>query len=54
MPWLADRERAAAVAATYVVRFRAAESSQLIDPDWPLNQRRRICPTPSMTNQPSL
>ena len=34
MPWLADRHRAAAVAATYVVAFRAAESSHHIDPDW--------------------
>jgi hypothetical protein len=34
MPWLADRHRAAAVAATYVVAFRAAESSHVIDPDW--------------------
>ena len=34
MPWLADRSRAAALAATYVVGFRAAESTRVIDPDW--------------------
>ena len=34
MPWLADRQRAAAVAATYVIGFRAAESAHVIDLDW--------------------
>ncbi|HEY1278048.1 MAG TPA: hypothetical protein VGF22_00150, partial [Acidimicrobiales bacterium] len=34
MPWLVDRHRAAAVAATYVVGFRAAEGARLVDPDW--------------------
>ena len=29
MPWLADRQRAAAVAATYVVGFRAAEGAHV-------------------------
>ena len=42
MPWLADRQRAAAVAATYVVGFRAAESAHPIDPDW--------APEPTSTN----
>ncbi len=34
MPWLVDRHRAAAVAATYVVAFRAAEGADLLDLDW--------------------
>src|SRR4051794_24602806 len=34
MPWLAGQPRAAAVAATYVVGFRAAESAHVIDPGW--------------------
>jgi hypothetical protein len=34
MPWLAARHRAAAVAATYVVAFRAAEGAHPIDLDW--------------------
>ena len=33
MPWLADRQRAAAVAATYVVGFRAAEGAHVLDLD---------------------
>ena len=42
MPWLASRERAVAVAATYVVAFRAAEGSHPIDPGW--------VPEPTSTN----
>ena len=34
MPWLVDRHRAAAVAATYVVGFRAAEGAHSVEPDW--------------------
>jgi hypothetical protein len=34
MPWLSDRHRAAAVAATYVVAFRAAESAHPLDVGW--------------------
>jgi hypothetical protein len=34
VPWLTDQPRAAAIAATHVVGFRAAESSHVIDPEW--------------------
>ena len=34
MAWLADHHRAAAIAATYVVGFRAAEGARALDPDW--------------------
>jgi hypothetical protein len=34
LPWLPDPHRAAAVAATYVVGFRAAEGAHPIDPHW--------------------
>lgn len=33
-PWLTARARAAAIAATYVVAFRAAEGSHALDPEW--------------------
>jgi hypothetical protein len=33
-PWLSDWTRATAIAATYVVAFRAAEGAHDIDPDW--------------------
>jgi hypothetical protein len=33
-PWLGDASRAAAVAATYVVGFRAAEGSHDLEIDW--------------------
>jgi hypothetical protein len=34
VPWLADADAAVAIAATYVVAFRAAEGSHAIDLDW--------------------
>jgi hypothetical protein len=34
MPWLVERQRAVAVAATYVVGFRAAEGAHPVDLDW--------------------
>ena len=34
MPWLVERHRAAAVAATYVVGFRTAEGERPVDPYW--------------------
>jgi hypothetical protein len=34
MPWLTDRHRAAAIAATYVVAFRAAEGGHVLDTAW--------------------
>jgi hypothetical protein len=33
-PWLSDWKRATAIAATYVVAFRAAEGAHAIDPEW--------------------
>jgi len=33
-PWLSDWKRATAIAATYVVAFRAAEGAHAVDPDW--------------------
>jgi len=33
-PWLSDNARTTAIAATYVVAFRAAESSGEVDIDW--------------------
>jgi hypothetical protein len=34
MPWLSNRHTAAAIAATYVVGFRAAEGTHSVDPTW--------------------
>jgi hypothetical protein len=34
MPWVSDTHRAAAIAATYVVAFRAAEGRDALDTDW--------------------
>jgi hypothetical protein len=52
-PWLSDRQRAAAIAATYVVAFRSGESHADVDLHW-VPEHVSASPTESLTMGPAV
>jgi hypothetical protein len=52
-PWLSDRRRAAALAATYVVAFRAGEANGDVDVRW-IPERVTTSPIESLTLSPGV